>query len=356
MPRQLALVFLLGAMSATAQVKLSIDQLRSFLRSSVELRHDDKKVAEYLKRVTLTQQLDSGTRLEMLGLGLGPKTAEVLAVLEEKSKTLPPPPAQPAKPAAVAGPPPPGQEVQTQLLLHVREYARNYTKRLPDFICTQVTRRYVDPTGLEFWQREDVVTTKLTYFEQKEDYKVVLVNSRPVDIPYDRLGGATSAGEFGSMLKEIFEDETQAQFAWSRWATLRGRRNHVIEYSVAQPRSKWRISYQRTLDITPAYHGLIYVDRDTGMVTRVTLEAVNIPPSFPIQEARTVLDYDFVKIGDAEFLLPMKSEMRMREGRLLVKNEVEFRMYRKFGAEAVITFDTPEPLPEERTKEQPPAP
>jgi hypothetical protein len=31
-------------------------------------------------------------------------------------------------------------------------------------------------------------------------------------------------------------------------------------------------------------------------------------------------------------------------------------MYRKFEAEAVITFDTPEPLPEEMTTEQPAEP
>jgi hypothetical protein len=38
--------------------------------------------------------------------------------------------------------------------------------------------------------------------------------------------------------------------------------------------------------------------------------------------------------------------MRMRSGKFLSKNEVEFRMYRKFGAEAIIVRD-PEPLPEE---------
>ncbi len=46
----------------------------------------------------------------------------------------------------------------------------------------------------------------------------------------------------------------------------------------------------------------------------------------------------------------------MRQGKFLVKNEVKFRMYRKFAAEATVTFDTPEPLPEEKTKEQPPVP
>ena len=38
----------------------------------------------------------------------------------------------------------------------------------------------------------------------------------------DRLGGALSHGEFGSMLQQIFEPKSQASFAWLRWGTLRG--------------------------------------------------------------------------------------------------------------------------------------
>jgi hypothetical protein len=353
---RLAICLLIGALSLPAQMKMNVEQLKAFLKSSAELRHDDRKVADYLKRINLTQRLDDAVRLELLGLGIGPRTAEMLQKLVDETKGL----SAPATP--VAGKPapalrPPTLEQQQRLIKNLREYANNYTKQLPDFICAQVTRRYIDPSGLEFWQRMDMVTTRLTFFEQKEDYKVVMVNSTPTDIDYDRLGGATSAGEFGSMMREVFEDSTRAEFRWSRWATLRGRRNHVVEYRVAQPNSKWRISWQRTKEYVPGYRGLIYADNDTGMVTRITLTAEGIPPSFPIQEASTVLDYDFVKISDIEFLLPLKSVVRMREGRLLIKNETEFRMYRKFGAEAVITFDTePEPLPEEATTEQPPVP
>lgn len=346
------LVLILGvALALPAQIRMSVEQLKGFLRSSAELRHDDRKVAEYLKRVQLTQRLDDAVRLEILAYGVGPRTAEMLQRLVEDSAKLEPPAAASAPKSPLLKPPTP--EEQRRLLRDLREYAKNYTNRLPDFICTQVTRRYVDPAGLEFWQSVDVVTTRLTFFEQKEDYKVVMVNSTPVEIEYHELGGATSAGEFGTMMKEIFEEATRADFRWSRWATLRGRRNHVFEYRVAKPYSKWRISWQRTQDYVPGYRGLIYVDNDTGMVTRITLTAEGLPPSFPIQEASLVLDYDFVKISDLEFLLPLKSVMRMREGRMLVKNEVEFRMYRKFGAEAVITFDTPDPLPEEATQEQP---
>ncbi len=352
--RSKAALLLLGAfLSLPAQTRLTIEQLISFIRSSIELKHPDKQVAGYLKKVQLSERLDDRTIEELEGLGAGPKTVEALRDLRNASKDLPARAAPAPKPARVTIPPPSSEE-QRRIIDDVRVYALNYVKSLPDFLCTQVTRRYVDPTGLEFWGQQDVVTARLSYFDQKENYKVVLVNNRPTDVSYDALGGATSTGEFGSMMRELFEPETRARFQWERWATLRGRRMHVFSYFVEQPRSKWHISFEKRLDIVPAYRGLVYVDRDTLGVVRITLEAVGIPPSFPIQQASTVLDYDFTDIAGRQYWLPLKAVVRMRQGRLLVKNEVEFRLYRKFAAEATITFETPEPLPEEKTKEQPP--
>ncbi|MEK7407433.1 MAG: hypothetical protein AAB225_20340, partial [Acidobacteriota bacterium] len=282
----------LVCLALAAQTRLTVEQLVSFVRSSVELKHPDNQVAGYLRKVQLSERLDDRTIEDLDLLGAGPKTLEALRELGEASKNLP----EAAKPAPKPAPaplPPPSAAEQRQIIEEGRKYALNYVRSLPDFICTQVTRRYEDPTGLEFWGQQDVITARLTYFERREDYKVVLINNRPTDISYDALGGASSTGEFGSMLREVFEPETQARFRWERWATLRGRRAHVFSYQVAQPQSKWRISYQKTLDIIPAYQGLVYVDRDSRAVVRLTLDAVGIPPSFPIQQAGTVLDYDF---------------------------------------------------------------
>jgi hypothetical protein len=93
------------------------------------------------------------------------------------------------------------------------------------------------------------------------------------------------------------------------------------------------------------------VDRDTLAVMRITLEAENLPLSFPVQQATTTLDYEYQTIAAGEFVLPLKASMRMRSGKLLVKNEVEFRNYNRFGAEATITF-TPDELSEDQLKEQ----
>ena len=107
------------------------------------------------------------------------------------------------------------------------------------------------------------------------------------------------------------------------------------------------------MSIVAGYSGYIYADADTGLILRMTLRAEDIPVDYPIQKVEQVLDYDFTKIGESEFLLPLKSVVKSRSGKMLTKNELEFRAYRKFGTESVITF-TPDAVPPDATAEKPP--
>jgi hypothetical protein len=348
---------LLGAVllpwAATGQSSLTVDQLMAFVRSSVQLRLEDRKMAEYLKKAKVTQKITDAALEEMIGYGAGPRTMQALRDLQATTANLAEPAKKDPKPV-VQGPPPPPMDTQAQLLDQVTEYARNYVKRLPDFLCTQVTRRYYDPAGLEFWKLEDTIVEKLSYADKTEDYQVILINNKPVvGMSHEQMGGTTSRGEFGSHMRDLFDPETRADFQWERWATLRGRRMHVFAYRVLMARSKYQIVYQRSQSLIAGYRGFVYADADTGLIMRLTLETEDIPPDFPIQEVRQTVDYDLTKIGESEYVLPLKSVVRSRTGRFLVKNEIEFRNYRKFGTESTITFE-PEPLPETLTQEKPP--
>ncbi|GAB4360136.1 MAG: hypothetical protein OHK0021_04270 [Bryobacter sp.] len=343
----------LSTLVAWGQLKMSAGQLMGFVRSSLRLKHSDEQVAKYLKKVVLTQQLSPGYVENLLGEGVGPKTYEQLMTMSKASVALPLP-ADAKKASARPTPiPPPSREEQQKLLGELREYALAYDKSLPDFICTQVTRRFYDPSGLEYWVSADTITAKLSYFQNKEEKKVLFVNNRYQDVDWDKLGGATSTGEFGNLLREIFEPTTQTDFLWERWGTLRGKRNHVFRYRVSKSTSQWSIVYEKSMSIQPGYTGFIYADADNGMITRVTLEAQEIPSYFPIQMAKTQLDYDYTDIAGNTYLLPLRAEVKMREGKNLVRNDIEFRNYRKFGADTSITFDTPEPLSSDVINETP---
>jgi hypothetical protein len=260
-------------------------------------------------------------------------------------------------------PPPPTSQEQAKLLDEVRDYAINYTRRLPDFICLEQTRRYNDPAGREAWRLVDVLTARLSYFNQKEDYKLVSQNGRAVkDVPYDAVGGAFSMGDFGTDMREIFDPASHTTFAWKRWATLRGRLAHVFSYRVPLEFSKYTLGFEGeekgdVEKVKVGYRGWVFVDQTLKKIVRITLEPINVPPSFPMVQAEETLDYDFTKIGDSEYFLPLVASLRTHSrGGIFTKNVKEFRLYRKFSTEAVIKFDGQElpPLGDDKTKEQPP--
>ena len=358
-----ALVFCLAA---TAQTQtLTLDQLMKFLTSSVELKMSDNDVAKFLVKTKLSERLDDVTIEKLLAGGIGPKTLNALRTLRDQSQSLAKakPPAAPPK---VELPPAPNAIEQAAIIDEVREYALNYSKSLPNFLSTQVVRRYqagapgsrYNPRSSEpSWVQVDLLTLRLSYFDQKEEYKLILHNNSPTTQDYKSVGGATSTGEFGSLLRDIFEPRTHARFEWDGWARLRDQLVMAFHYNVEQANSQWGIEYERKEHIVPAYSGRILIDKDTHVVLRVTLNADNIPLTFPVKMATTILDYDYTDISGHQFLLPLKSETQMSADGVLSRNDTEFRLYRKYSAEAEIKYDiTPDAIPAEQTKETPATP
>jgi len=330
---------------ASAQATLNFEQLHAFIESSVKLKQRDRDVAAFLRKQKLSFSISDAAIEELQGAGAGPQTVQALHELQKVSRGLPPPaPLKAAEPVATKPvEPPPSPEEQKRIIEDARANALDYSKRLPDFICLQLTRRYVDPTGLEMdWFKYDEIKTRLSYFEQKEQYQVISVNERLTNRPIESLGGATSTGEFGTILALLFAPETAAEFSWERHSVLRNRPAYVFKFRVPQPRSQWRISYAHEREIIAGYTGLVYLDKETGMVMRISSVTENLPPDFPVQEARSALDYGFTDIADRNYLLPLRATLRMRQNKTLTRNEVEFRLYRKFSAEASIAFDNGE--------------
>src|SRR5690349_11703561 len=115
------LLVLCAGLALGAEMRMTIEQLKEFVRSSIALHHPDRGVAEYLKKVKLTNQLDGRTVEELQGLGAGPKTVEALNALRDATSSLPaaapPPPVETPKLPA-----PPTSEEQAQVLHDAKEY------------------------------------------------------------------------------------------------------------------------------------------------------------------------------------------------------------------------------------------
>lgn len=369
-----------GSLLAQGQIEMNVDQLGQFVRSELALKqHTDKQIAAYLKKVKLTEKLPDKAIQDLEAQGAGPKTMAVLQELETQTAskktpsadttfspgTAPESSGQQSAPSVSMGVhqpiPPPNSVRQQEILDEIRQYAMNYTANLPNFVCLQVTRRYVDPNSTGSLHLIDTINTQLSYNQGSEQYRVVSVNGKLMNIGMEdvgsKVGGSISTGEFGSLMRSLFDTRSAAEFNWDHWGTLRGKRVAVFNYSIDSGHSDYHITYDNAQQIITAYRGLVYADEYTGVVSRITFEAVNIPKSFPVNAASERLDYDEVTINGNPYMCPLTAKVNMAAGLQKTQNDIEFRLYRKFGTESNVTYgalvNAPAPLPENQTQEQP---
>ena len=199
----------------------------------------------------------------------------------------------------------------------------------------------------------DVIREELAFVDHKESYKVVMINERAVsNLQHNQLGGAISNGEFGTMLAHIFDPDTGATFGWDHWATLRGKRMYVFSFQVPKSAGYSMLYREGNREYTSAYQGLVYADHDSKTVMRIKMECVEIPKDYPIKAVGITLDYEPTKIGEQTYVLPFHFQLDSNDDKAIIQNEADYKLYRKFGAEATITFDT-DPVSEDQLKEQP---
>jgi hypothetical protein len=228
------------------------------------------------------------------------------------------------------------------LVEKARDFALAYTASLPDFLVTQMVHRFHDPRGNERWQRLDVLTVRLSFFDHAEEYKLMEIDGKPTLLDYMNTGGPTSKGEFGTLLLFLFHPKMEAEFRWKGWRNIHKRRAAVYSYKVDQAHTKYHISYGAVAEgpnhIVAPYYGEVAIAPETGEILNVTQHAI-LPAGFPIRQSTTIVEYDYADVGGRKYLLPVHAEVTMSAGRYKSRNSVDFKEYRKFQTEATITFD-----------------
>ena len=264
-----------------------------------------------------------------------------------------------------------------ELLERTRKATLGAAQQMPDYLVKQQITRSRAIGTTSNWNVYDRLSIAVSYRQNVgEQYKLLSVNGMPPNVDEqegsnygEKIGGTTSSGEYVSMLVQLFETATQAEFEAVDTDTLRGRRTVVYEYSVKRELSKQTLQFQAGIEASPVgtivgYRGRIWVDREDNRVLRLETISVEIPPDFPITAARSVIDYEWVAINEVSHLLPSRAliELTSRLGSRTeqTRNDILFRGYRKFGTEVKITdideTDFPADPPEEQPKKPEAAP
>lgn len=361
-PRIVAFVVCLPLVAGLAifgQQTVSVDKLTEFVKSAIKQKNPDQDVAKFLSTMKMGEKVTPAVVEDLQMAGAGPKTVEALRQLVTKTATLSSPTKTVITKPVSTGPPEPSASAKKEVLAEAREFALNYVKSLPDFICLQATRRSVDnhfEIGSEgSWSFQDRLAEKLTFFDHKENYELLQYNENStVGKTWESVGGSMSRGEWASLMANVFEPSTHTDFQWLRWGNLDSSLMHVFQYRVDREYSQETISYQNDQKITAGFHGLVYVQNGVNVVRRITV-VPDIPPSFPIQDIDQQIDYNYQPIGEQTHLLPTYSRVVMRVGHQASMNEIDWRQYRKYSADSTIRFDTADDKSDGGEKEQPAA-
>jgi hypothetical protein len=226
------------------------------------------------------------------------------------------------------------------LIRKAADTALDFTEKLPNYLCQELMSRYESTTKPLSWHALDVVGMEVVYQDQKEDYRKVTLNGRPVNKKLEELGGAWSTGEFGTVLIDLFAPQTAADFHYQRDSRMAGVLTKEYSFNVTHANSHWTI-HMGSQQYDPAYKGSVWIDPKTARVMRIEMQAYGFPTDFESDDVESATDYEYVRLGDAQqYLLPVHAETLscQRGTPYCSRNTIDFRNYKKYTGESTITF------------------
>jgi len=184
----------------------------------------------------------------------------------------------------------------------------------------------------------DSYKDELIFEDRQERYQRLDADGVTADNAPIQNKGIRARNEFGSLLRGLFEPNVGASYRWAGRSMALGVLCQVFEFEVSRAKSNFVLHYNNAVEAA-AYTGRVFIDEETGMVRRLTIQGTGLSKDFPLQSPSLSLDYGMVKIGENDYLLPLRSTLQLRQAKVFVRNEAVFRDYRKFQAQSQIEFE-----------------
>ena len=219
-----------------------------------------------------------------------------------------------------------------------RELAFEHAEMLPDFIVEQHTVRYTTNSRPPKWKRRDRLFAEVLMVDGRESYHDLRRNGRQVSEEKIKETGSWSLGEWAVIQLDVLSRATNADFAFRQMSEAGGRPARMYDYTVEQRNSHWKVDFEGEI-LYPAYWGSVWIDEENNRVLRIEMISRDIPASYPFQAVEMTVDYGKVEIAGDNYLMPVRGENLAckRYSLYCTRNEIEFRNYRKFTAESVVT-------------------
>ena len=332
------LLFVVGAVAAQTLPEKPLTQAE-YVKRLYEIQKSpsmaDELIAE-LRRRGIGFEITDGIR--GLTTSKSRNNAELKRALEEAARRK-------ANPDAAKLP---SKAESDTILAKAREAALLALEEMPDFVVKQQIQRSAAYAGTNNFRNLDRLVVAVSYrADGREEYKVLSRNGVIQENPqakgsYEEVGGTSSTGEFVTVLSKIFKPESETEFTVADTDLIRLRKAVVFDFSIERDKAQQALIAAGTItDSTiTGMKGKVWIDRENFRVLKVESDATEIPETFPIRAARRIIDYEWVKINDLDYLLPSVSDVRLtfRESKQVfeTRNLIRFKGYQKYGSEVRI--------------------
>ncbi len=315
--RKAILILLFGHLAASAfgAKGITVEQLNNEVAASHGKQ--DKKIADRLFKLELTERLSAAKLAEMEAALPGPESRRALVALADQAEFLPPPPAD------IPNQPAPSFEQQREITAKAIDYVMKTLRRLPNVIARRDTIRFEDmpavlktatlssPSGT-FIPAQPLHPvgryTKEVSYRDGEEIDQAAGEAKSAES--SATTGLNSVGEFGPILSVIFGDLPQGKLQWSRWERGPTGPAAVFSFTVPREASHYEVRFccinGAEFHQFAAYHGEIRIAPADGTIERLVL-ITDLNKGDPVKKANLLVEYGPVDFAGRTFYCPSRS-------------------------------------------------
>jgi hypothetical protein len=224
------------------------------------------------------------------------------------------------------------------ILEHARQVNLELASHMPNFVADEVVMHYFDRKGE--WEHdytvEDEITVKGNQISRR-DFRQI--GKRRTVIPFigSGRGGPPPTG-FGAALQPLFDLHCPTRLEFAGDDDLGGKA--VLAYRFDSPANgcfgnlyfAWGSTYNA------ARRGKVLIDSTSGNVLQFEEEAFGFPERYRLVTRHQFMTWDYVKIGEASYWLPVSAEFIWTFTRLRGREVVEYRNHRHFESTTDIKY------------------
>ncbi|HMD71488.1 MAG TPA: hypothetical protein VKF41_09100 [Bryobacteraceae bacterium] len=224
-------------------------------------------------------------------------------------------------------------------LSRIRGRVRQAVDRLPDCTCVETVDRYWKPAGKEKGTAHmDRVVLQVLFSGGQELF------AAPGDTRWDAnpmsflASGMMGNGLFAVDLKVVFVNN-QAIITYKGDESHAGRREARYDFYSSSIMSGYTVQHAGASGRV-AIRGAFWADPETYDLLRMEFHAEEIPPALRYSAVSTSIDYNRVRIGASDVLLPEAADLRAADVDGERKwNHIEFTHCQGYHTESTLRFD-----------------